>query len=197
MQELSRPGTGKYRKMTKNMIYCFVTKKLEKREKVMIEYREMKDAELRRLYDFAAPIWRECYAGILEEGHIALLTHRYFDYVNVRRFRQEGMRYAFVLYHGQKAGFLAYMLREDHVYLDKIYLQRDFRGKHISSAAFDYLTGRYQKPVRLNVNRENTLGMRAYLGRGFRIVGTETYDLPGGYVNQDYIMEKPVLPRKP
>ena len=158
----------------------------------MVSYQPMTEDDLRELYDFAAPIWRECYKEVLPAGQIDLLTHKYFDYENARAIRESGMVYEYVLLNGETAGFAAYQPKEDHVYLDKLYLKKEFRGQHISSAVFDDLIARFALPLRLNVNQGNTLGMRAYLGRGFRIIATIEIPLPNGYVNRDYIMEKPV-----
>ncbi len=158
----------------------------------MTEYKDMTEEDLKGLYAFAAPIWKECYQGVLPEGQIDLLTHKYFDYANILSFRQAGMIYESISYEGKPAGFLAFRLHEDFTYLDKIYLKQEFRGKHISSETFESLLQRYRKPLRLNVNQGNKLGMRAYQGQGFRIVEEKRYDLPNGYVNCDYIMEKPL-----
>lgn len=158
----------------------------------MVTYQTMEESDLQTLYDFAAPIWKECYRDVLPLGQIDLLTHKYFDFENARKFKAQGMIYQYVLFDGEPVGFIAYELHEDHVYLDKLYLKNDYRGKHISSAVFDDLISRYQKPIRLNVNQGNKLGMRAYLGRGFQVIETKEYPLPGGYVNRDYIMEKPL-----
>lgn len=156
----------------------------------MIEFKEMSDTELQTLYDFASPIWFECYSGVLEHGQIDYSTHKYFDFDNILEYKSDGMIYENILKDGKRCGFMAYVLRDDHVYLDKIYLLSVFRGQHISSKAFDYLQERCRLPIRLNVNQGNHLGVRAYLGRGFRIIEEKSYPLPGGFVNIDYIMER-------
>ena len=158
----------------------------------MVTYKKMEDADLRQLYDFAAPIWKECYKEVLPAGQIDLLTHKYFDYENALAIQAGGMIYEYVLLDDEVTGFTAYSLQPDHVYLDKLYLKQEYRGRHISSAVFDDLIAKYKLPIRLNVNQGNTLGMRAYQGRGFKIIETIDIPLPNGYVNRDYIMEKPV-----
>lgn len=160
----------------------------------MVTYHPMDKNELEHLQDFAAPIWRECYHGVLPEGQIELLIHKYFDFEHIKAFQAQGMYYDYVMFDGQPAGFIAYELHDTYVYLDKLYLKSTYRGKHISSAVFKDLITRYQKPIRLNVNQDNHLGMRAYQGNGFEIIEAKEYPLPGGFVNRDYIMEKPLPP---
>lgn len=156
----------------------------------MIDFREMSDESLRTLYEFAAPIWFECYKDVLEYGQIDFLTHKYFDFENIMQLKNDGMVYENIFENDKRVGFLAYKPNVNHVYLDKIYLLSNARGHHISSKAFSYLIKRFHLPIRLNVNQGNTLAVRAYLGNGFRIVEEKSYPLPGGYVNVDYIMEK-------
>ena len=71
----------------------------------MITYKPMEDDDLRQLYEFAAPIWKECYAEILPAGQIDLLTHKYFDYENALAIQAGGMLYEYILLDGETAGF--------------------------------------------------------------------------------------------
>jgi hypothetical protein len=42
----------------------------------------------------------------------------------------------------------------------------------------------------LSVNKDNELGTRAYLGKGFKVVDSTVSDIGEGFVMDDYIMEK-------
>lgn len=157
---------------------------------MMIEYKRIGDCDLGRLYDFASPIWRECYATMIPSEQIDLLCHKYFDYDNIVKYIEEGMEYYFIYYNDEKAGFIAYQVQNDYVYLDKLYLLKEYRGLHISSEVFSYLIKEYNKDIVLNVNQNNKMGLRAYLGKGFKVVETITYDLGNGLYNNDFIMRK-------
>ena len=159
-----------------------------------ITYITITEKDDRTLWELAAPIWRECYAGVLVPEQIEFLLHKYFDPENIEAYRKDGMCYEFIMAGGDRAGFLAYKSYDEYTYLDKIYLLPEYRGQHLSSAAFERLLRLYQKPIRLNVNQNNKLGLRAYKGNGFQVIKEERYDLPGGFVNLDYIMEKPYTP---
>lgn len=158
----------------------------------MESYRQMTTEQLKDLYAYAAPIWEECYSGVLTDEHIRFLTDKYFRYENLIKFSENGMIYEYIYHDGELAGFLAYEEKESFIYLDKLYLHKSFRGLHISSHTFDYLINRYKKPIRLNVNQGNKCGMRAYTGNDFKIIETTEIKLPGGFINNDYVMEKPV-----
>lgn len=153
-------------------------------------FKAMTDDELHGLKDFAAPIWRECYEGVVEASHTEMLIEKYFNYENIEKFREGGMIYESLLFNGERMGFIAYKINPDHLYLDKLYFLRSYRGKHLSHYVFEHLAEVGGMPVRLNVNRGNERAVRAYKANGFRVISEENIPQKGGYVNTDYVMER-------
>ena len=158
----------------------------------MIEFIKMNDSDLRDLKEFASPIWFECYDGIIEHEQIELLIEKYFEYQNILRFQSDGMVYEYTVFNGERAGFIAYRPYHEYVYLDKLYLLKKQRGKHISKAVFEYLITSFGMPIRLNVNQGNKRAVGVYKANGFKVISADEIPLEGGYFNIDYIMEKPV-----
>lgn len=39
----------------------------------MVTYQRMEETDLQKLYDFAAPIWKECYRDVLPLGRLICL----------------------------------------------------------------------------------------------------------------------------
>lgn len=84
----------------------------------------------------------------------------------------------------------------ERFFISKIYLYASERGKHYASRILDF----YEQLCRdeglaamyLTVNRENDLGVRAYLGRGFDVVDEVDADIGEGFVMNDYIMVKEI-----
>ena len=158
----------------------------------MIEFIKMNDNDLKKLKEFASPIWLECYDGIVKREQIELLIKKYFEYENIIRYKSEGMVYERLAFNGETAGFIAYLNYPGYVYLDKLYLLKEQRGKHISKAVFEYLIKSFGLPIRLNVNQGNKRAVGAYKANGFKVISSDEIPLEGGYVNIDYIMEKSV-----
>ena len=156
----------------------------------MIQFVKMNDNDLRELKAFAAPIWIECYDGIVERGHTEMLIEKYFEYDNILKFKDEGMVYEYIFCEGERAGFIAYLFNPEYLYLDKLYLTKEQRGRHISRSVFDYLAESFKLPIRLNVNRGNIRAVAAYEANGFKIIKAEELPQKGGFVNTDYVMEK-------
>lgn len=156
----------------------------------MTEFIKMTDNDLRELKAFAAPIWRECYSGIVEPAHTEMLLSKYFDYENIQKFKSTGMIYEYIFNDNEKSGFIAYEPRPEYIYLDKLYLLKEYRGKHLSKPVFNYLSHTYRLPLRLNVNRNNERAITAYKANGFTVIKTEEIPQKGGFVNCDYVMER-------
>ncbi len=83
------------------------------------------------------------------------------------------------------------------LFISKIYLRDDQRGKHYASRIIEFweaycrthgLEGMY-----LTVNRDNELGIRAYLGRGFSIYEDIAAPIGNGFIMDDHIMGKSLL----
>lgn len=82
------------------------------------------------------------------------------------------------------------------VFISKIYLYAQERGKHYASRVIEFWEqlARDEKAsaIYLTVNRDNELGVRAYLGRGFETIEERCADIGEGFVMDDYIMAKAV-----
>ena len=87
-------------------------------------------------------------------------------------------------------------LASKRLFISKIYLYANERGKHYASRVLEF----YEQLCRdeglqamyLTVNRGNELGIRAYLGRGFQTIEEVAADIGEGFVMDDYIMCKMV-----
>lgn len=82
------------------------------------------------------------------------------------------------------------------VFISKIYLYAQERGKHYASRVIEFWEQMAREEgasaIYLTVNRDNELGVRAYLGRGFETIEERCADIGEGFVMDDYIMAKAV-----
>lgn len=82
------------------------------------------------------------------------------------------------------------------VFISKIYLYAQERGKHYASRVIEFWEQMAREEeasaIYLTVNRDNELGVRAYLGRGFETIEELCADIGEGFVMDDYIMAKAV-----
>lgn len=79
-------------------------------------------------------------------------------------------------------------------FISKIYLLKEHRGEGLCSATIRF----YEQLARergldalyLTVNKRNEMGIRAYKAKGFETIDAVETDIGGGYIMDDYIMEK-------
>lgn len=94
--------------------------------------------------------------------------------------------------HAKAHGEAITPLRADRLFISKIYLYAEERGKHYLSQILEWLRDYARKlgltGMYLTVNKGNELGIRAYKGNGFDIIESVEADIGNGFVMDDYIM---------
>ena len=92
----------------------------------------------------------------------------------------------------RQAGYCAFKPEEAKMFLSKIYIRRAFRRHGIATALFDQVqkASGGKSAIYLTVNKHNSGSIEAYKKLGFAIVDQVVTDIGGGYVMDDYIMEK-------
>lgn len=152
---------------------------------IRMELLAFEEKDFASLYDFMRPLWLETYGGFLPEAQIELLLKKYFSPEGLHNFRAQGYRYFKI----DSVGVLVYLERETEVFLDKLYLLPEARGKGYAAFAISQLM-RLNKDVVLNVNQQNKRAIACYEKNGFTVDKTVDIDLGGGMVNRDYILRK-------
>ena len=86
-------------------------------------------------------------------------------------------------------------LYPDRLFISKIYLYAEQRGKHYASQTIAYLAEMARDMdldgMYLTVNIDNELGIRAYEGNGFTIIEDVKADIGEGFFMDDHIMARP------
>lgn len=87
-------------------------------------------------------------------------------------------------------------LYPDRLFISKIYLLAEERGKHYASQILAWLADHARESglsgMYLTVNKGNELGIRAYAGNGFEVIEAVEADIGEGFVMDDYIMARAV-----
>ena len=141
------------------------------------------------LYAFMRPLWLETYGEILPTAQIELLLDKYFSKDGLAHYRALGYEYYKLTENGETVGVLVFVERTTDVYMDKLYLRANARGKGYPAQAFDFMLQR-GKPITLNVNQKNTRAMRCYEKNGFTFLSQEEIPLGNGMVNRDFVLQK-------
>jgi GNAT superfamily N-acetyltransferase len=107
---------------------------------------------------------------------------------------QEGYRYFFFLWDGEKAGYMGVRRDGDTLFLSKLYLKKEFRGKKISRTALEFMQDICRredlKKIWLTCNKNNGNSLAVYRALGFSVVRAQVSDIGGGFVMDDYVLEQ-------
>lgn len=147
----------------------------------------------------ADKVWNEHYTGLLAPAQIAYMVDKFQSAGAIaRQIAQEGYRYFLLELDGRAAGYTAVQAAEGRLFLSKLYIERDARGQGAASQALAFLEGLCRRErlraIWLTVNKGNASSIAVYKHWGFETVDTQVADIGGGFVMDDYIMERAVLP---
>ena len=107
-----------------------------------------------------------------------------------------GYRYFLFKEGGETVGYTGIEGQEGRLFLSKLYIRRESRGKKYASRAVQFLCGLCREEglssIWLTVNRHNDRTIAIYKKLGFAVTREQVTDIGNGFVMDDYIMEKPV-----
>ena len=144
----------------------------------------------------AAVIWRAHYPEIISHEQIDYMLARMYDVEVMRRELESGIAYDRLLVDGALRGFSSYgpTSNTSEWKLHKLYIHSDHQRQGFGAAllkrAEDVARGRGFSTLILTVNKRNTKAIVAYRKHGFTIRESVVVDIGGGFVMDDYVMEK-------
>ncbi|MDD5296974.1 MAG: GNAT family N-acetyltransferase [Rhodocyclaceae bacterium] len=162
-----------------------------------VEIRAVRADEVEAIGALARVIWQAAYLDMIGQGQIDyMLAQRY----GAERMREELARpdiwWRQILVDGQRLGFYACQTGEKpgELKLDKLYVhpghQRRGLGGRLLAHASELARGQGCHTLVLAVHKGNAPAIAAYKKHGFAIREPIYIDIGGGYVMDDYLMEK-------
>jgi len=142
-------------------------------------------------------VWQATYPALISQVQIdAMLADRYAP----QRIRDQldDPRHAWWVTKQDHAltGFAHALLEAPACKLDKLYVHPAHQRHGIGAAMVRTVEGwarrQQARSLWLQVNRGNAQAIRAYEKYGFRIVESRVFELGGGFVMDDHMMEKPL-----
>lgn len=162
----------------------------------MIGHEEVKtDLGIQEVSSLAKMIWEQHYTPIIGGAQVRYMLEHLQSIEAIKIQIQEKNYVYYLLKEDEKnVGYIGIQLQKDSIFLSKLYIKEEFRKKGIATYAFQFVE-QYAKEnklrkIWLTVNRHNTHTIAIYLKKGFVRVREEQADIGGGYIMDDYIMEK-------
>lgn len=153
------------------------------------------------LRELASTIWRQHYAAIISAAQI--------DYMLAGRFSDEALRkeiatpdrwLELLRVGGEPVGYCGYeVIREDDagtpvMKLGQLYLLESHRGLRLGRLMLGHVEAQARehgsRVIRLQANKQNTSSIGFYRAMGFKVAREAVFDIGGGFVMDDYLMEK-------
>ena len=145
----------------------------------------------------ANKIWKEHYPPIIGHEQVRYMLGKYQSLPAIKRQINDGVNYHLLFEENHPVGYFSYHHENDSLFLSKIYVAKEVRGKGIGRKALDFIIAKAQsesfKAIRLTVNKFNSGTIAAYKKLGFKIKDSVVMDIGGGYVMDDYVMEKSLM----
>lgn len=150
--------------------------------------------DIPQLAQIADEVWHEYFPCILSAGQIDYMVDQFQSEHALRdQLEHQGYQYYFLMENGTVVGYTGIKPERNALFLSKLYLLKQYRGRGFSSKAFaflkQYCAERGLKSIWLTVNRHNADTIAVYKHRGFLVVREEQTDIGNGYVMDDYVME--------
>ncbi|MFW5830500.1 MAG: GNAT family N-acetyltransferase, partial [Planctomycetota bacterium] len=154
-------------------------------------------AVIARVVRLAECIWQQHYTPIIGPAQVAYMLDRFQSPAAIAAQIAAGVDYHLLLHDGQDAGYCAWQQEKDELFLSKLYVVPELRGCGLArsavSAAEQVARDHALARIRLNVNRHNAGAIAAYQHLGFVIRREICADIGGGFVMDDYVMEREVV----
>ena len=152
------------------------------------------DEELaQRISGLASTIWHECYADVITSDQIDYMLDTYHSMSAIIDELNEGYEYVVIRDSGKDIGYCGFHNEGDRIYIGKLYLLKEYRGRGFGRRMFDIID-RYARSAGvdkeyLRVNKGNP-SVDIYKKVGFIIKESDVKDIGNGFVMDDYIMER-------
>ena len=155
----------------------------------------LEEGDIAAVIALAGVIWRQHYPGIISPQQIDyMLAQRYTPAIILAQMQSGSAWWDQALVGERMIGFAQCELHGRSMKLDKLYLhpgfQRQGYGGRMLAQVEDTARRRGAGSVRLNVNKHNLKSIAAYRKNGYEVVETVVVDIGGGYVMDDYVMQK-------
>jgi ribosomal protein S18 acetylase RimI-like enzyme len=142
----------------------------------------------------AREIWTEHYTPIIGREQVHYMLDRFQSPNALAEQIKAGALYFLMKEDDEFTGYISVQPKGNELFLSKIYVRSSRRGKGHGRKAVRFAESLARErgllKITLTVNKNNVNAIRAYEKMGFRNAGPIVQDIGGGFVMDDYIMEK-------
>ena len=151
------------------------------------------DQDIKEVAVLAEEIWHQHFTPIIGEAQVDYMVEKFQSYPALKS-QIETDNYEYFAVHAENAlvGYTGVHQEDDALFLSKLYIKKDFRGRHLATEVFHYLIDlckkRGLKKIWLTCNKHNEQTLKIYAHLGFVITDEQVADIGNGFVMDDYIL---------
>lgn len=150
--------------------------------------------DYKEIADIGFIIWNEHYTPIIGSEQVAYMLDKFQSEKAIQQQVKEGFEYYLITFETVPVGYICVKKKRDTLFLSKIYVLSDYRGKKIGKTAMQFVERRantlHCNSIELTVNKYNVNSIKAYEKLGFKTVEALVMDIGNGFVMDDYRMVK-------
>lgn len=159
------------------------------------EIRPIAPEDIPAIAALARTVWLDAYAETISPAQIDYMLAQRYDHARLLADLETPEKWLHqVFVDSARAGFAACEIYKGEFKIDKLYIHPDMQRRGIGAALVEHAAGlareRGFSAMILAVNKKNEQARRAYAKYGFRVRDKTVVDIGGGFVMDDYIMEK-------
>ena len=152
------------------------------------------DFQLKATAELANEIWNEYFLSIISQDQIDYMVDKFQSFFAMKQQINEGYSYYNIMLDGNVIGYFAVCPKNDGtLFLSKLYLKKEYRGRGYASLAFSFIKGLAKgmglKSVWLTVNIHNDTAISAYNAFGMKKIRSQIVDIGEGFVMDDFVFE--------
>jgi ribosomal protein S18 acetylase RimI-like enzyme len=158
----------------------------------------VKNEQIKILADTATIVWHEAFKDIITLAQIEYMIEKFQSFNALSEaINKNNYEYYFIKTDNNIAGYTGIKSENEKLFLSKLYILKEYRGKQIASKAFEFIENlaklKNLKAVWLTVNKNNNHAIEVYKHKGFVVTRTQVADIGNGFVMDDYIFEKQLI----
>ncbi len=151
-------------------------------------------SEFKEVEKLAAQIWREHYTPIIGADQVEYMLDKFQSEQAMLAQEAEGYEYYCFRLEGNLVGYLCIKQEQDLLFVSKIYVSDQMRGKGLGRKGLNFVEVETRKrgllKIRLTVNKNNVNSIKTYEKLGYKKNKEIIIDIGNGYVMDDYEMIK-------
>lgn len=152
------------------------------------------DEDIQQIADTAEIIWNEHFVPIIGQEQVNYMVDKFQSFHALKdQIENQGYEYYKDMLDGKIVGYIGIHDEGDRLFLSKLYLLKEARGKHIATQGIEFLKEickeRNLPAIYLTCNKYNSNTLAVYDHLGFKTIAEDETDIGSGFIMDDYIMQ--------